>query len=178
MPSMDSKYPLSDEDKAAFRDAVNGVSSWDDAPEDDTSQDQLNENTKNDYVSLDYLPESEWVNGEAPIQFARSGVSAKQLKNLATGKSRIDQKLDFHGCRIDKLDTQLGYSIRQARREGARVILIIHGKGLPDNKRPAPLKNYMNQSLRQNPDVLAFHSAKPAHGGAGAIYVLLRGSHV
>jgi DNA-nicking Smr family endonuclease len=175
---MNSKYLLSDEDKAAFKDAMNGISPWDDAPEDCTSQDQRHENTKNEYVSLDYLAESEWVSGECQIQFSRSGVSAKQLKKLATGESRIDQKLDLHGYQIEKLHHKLSYSIHQARLEGARIILIIHGKGQPDKKRPAPLKNYINQSLRQNPDVLAFHSAKPAHGGAGAVYVLLRGNHV
>ncbi len=170
---MNRKYPLSDEDKAAFQDAVNGVFHFDDASENGIRQDQPYDK-KEDSVSLNYLSESDWVNGETIIQFSRQGVSTKQLKELAAGISRIDQRLDFHGYRREQLYHELGRSIHQARLNSARVLLIIHGKGVLDTEQPAPLKNLINQSLRQNPDVLAFHSARPAHGGAGATYVLLR----
>jgi DNA-nicking Smr family endonuclease len=57
-------------------------------------------------------------------------------------------------------------------------LLIVHGKGQSKNqgKQTAVLKGYVNHWLRELEAVQAFHSARPAHGGTGAIYVLLRKS--
>lgn len=175
---MSPKNPLSDEDKAAFRAAVDGLSPWDDGKEGSDSQDSLSPAKRSDWVSLDYLPEPDWVGGETVLNFCRIGVTHKQFKRLATGQTSYEQKLDFHGHTTEQLHDALDGALHQAQLAGHRVLLLIHGKGRPDSRRPAILKNYINQSLRQNADVLAFHSAKAVHGGAGAVYVLLRGSHV
>jgi DNA-nicking Smr family endonuclease len=174
---MSSKHPLSDEDKAAFQAAMDGSTSWDDDAESPPSQ---AESPAKHWINLDHLAESDWVSAECVIQFARSGVAAKQLKQLAAGELKIDQTMDFHGHTLDDLYNKLCPGIEQACQMGKRVLLIIPGKGCLSAQRPALLKNYLNQSLRHNPNVLAFHSAKPADGGSGAIYVLLkkRGTHV
>lgn len=172
---MSSKHPLSDEDKAAFRDAVNGISPWDDDKEDPESQDR-SQPPANPWISLDHIPDSDWVDGENIIHFTRSGVSPKQLKQLANGKVKFERTLDFHGYNTEELHHELTPAIHRAKLNHIRTLLVVHGKGRQDRAdRPAILKNYINQSLRQNTDVLAFHSAQPAHGGSGAIYVLLRG---
>ena len=36
------------------------------------------------------------------------------------------------------------------------------------------LKSYVNKWLPNLPEVMAFHSAQQHHGGAGAVYVLLK----
>jgi len=50
----------------------------------------------------------------------------------------------------------------------------VHGKGRR-SRQPGPvLKGLVDHWLRQRDDVLAFCSARPADGGTGAVYVLLR----
>jgi DNA-nicking Smr family endonuclease len=173
-PTMSPKHPLSDEDKAAFRDAVNGVSSWEDDKKEAESQDIPSSIDRCPWISLDYVSDAQWVDGDSIISFARPGVSAKQVRRLTNGQLKFEQKTDFHGLSTEELHIKLNQSIHAARQSRLRNLLIIHGKGKQDGgTRAATLKNYLNQSLRQSTDVLAFHSAKPIHGGTGAIYVLL-----
>jgi len=53
-------------------------------------------------------------------------------------------------------------------------VRIIHGKGYGSREQAPVLKNSLNSWLRQHPDVLAFSSTRPEHGGTGAVHVLLR----
>ena len=53
--------------------------------------------------------------------------------------------------------------------------MILHGKG-DRSSTPALLKSYVNKWLPALPQVMAFHSAQRHHGGAGAMYVLLKKS--
>jgi DNA-nicking Smr family endonuclease len=57
---------------------------------------------------------------------------------------------------------------------GRRCLLIVHGKGYRSAQRGPVLKAAVNAWLRRESAVLAFVSARPVHGGAGAVYVLLR----
>lgn len=174
---MSPKHTLSDDEKATFKTAMEGSKPWDDAPDDRVSQ--VPPEAKS-WFNLDYLPKSNWVNAKSVIQFARPHIQEKQLHQLATGKLRIDQKIDLHGYTTHDLYEQLDPMIHQAQESHHRILLIIHGKGDTDSGQSALLKNYLNQSLREHASVLAFHSAKPAHGGTGALYVLLkkRSGHV
>ena len=57
-----------------------------------------------------------------------------------------------------------------------RTVIIMPGKGDRNNEDPALLKSHLVHWLPQLPDVLAYHTAQPNDGGAGAMYVLLRRS--
>ena len=57
---------------------------------------------------------------------------------------------------------------------GARHVRIIHGKGHHTPTGVSILKKMVAQSLTQLPFVLAFCSAQPKDGGAGAVYVFLK----
>ena len=52
---------------------------------------------------------------------------------------------------------------------------IVHGKGYRSGARGPVLKTAVNLWLRRHADVMAFVSARAIDGGAGAVYVLLRG---
>ncbi|RMD71241.1 MAG: DNA mismatch repair protein MutS, partial [Gammaproteobacteria bacterium] len=54
-----------------------------------------------------------------------------------------------------------------------RCVRIVHGKGRRSARQPV-LKQKVNGWLRARDEVLAFCSARPHHGGTGALYVLLR----
>jgi DNA-nicking Smr family endonuclease len=64
--------------------------------------------------------------------------------------------------------------LHECRGSGVRCVRIIHGKGHGSHQRKPVLKNKVNSWLHQINDVMAFCSAIPAHGGTGAVYVLLR----
>jgi DNA-nicking Smr family endonuclease len=67
--------------------------------------------------------------------------------------------------------------IEQSVAKGRRCVLLIHGRGLHSGPSGPALRPALVEFLRQRPlakHVLAFTSAPPRHGGAGALLVLLR----
>jgi DNA-nicking Smr family endonuclease len=54
-------------------------------------------------------------------------------------------------------------------------VRIIHGKGLGSRNREPVLKGKLRRWLMLREEVLAFCQAPAAHGGAGAVMVLLKG---
>lgn len=117
------------------------------------------------------------IGPECCLSFGQNRVQPKQFKALKQGQIRPEARLDLHGIYLDKADITLVEFIREACQRNLRCILIIHGKGGRYHEPPI-LKNHVNHWLKQLPDVLAFHSAKPRDGGFGAVYVLLKGQQV
>jgi DNA-nicking Smr family endonuclease len=68
--------------------------------------------------------------------------------------------------------------LHHARGGGLRFVRIIHGKGLRSAERGGVLKGLVASWLMQRDDVMAFHEAGPADGGAGAVLVLLRANEM
>ena len=64
--------------------------------------------------------------------------------------------------------------LRSAAMAGHRCVIIIHGKGHGSFQKQPVLKGKLNLWLQRRKDILAFSSARPADGGTGAVYVLLR----
>jgi len=110
----------------------------------------------------------EWLSWCGP------GVQQGLFKQLRTGRLQPEATLDLHGYRLDAASRELPVFIDEAVVRGCRVVRIVHGKGGREDARNAPLKSHVAQWLPQIPAVLAFHSALPTDGGAGALYVLLR----
>lgn len=123
-------------------------------------------------VDLDELPPEEWVGIDDKIVFSRSGLQDKLLKKLAQGQLAIAAKLDLHRMTLVTALAQAESFLRHCQQQGCRVVLIIHGKGKKSDK--PILKNAVNIWLRTQDSVLAFHSAQPKDGGAGAVYVLIK----
>jgi DNA-nicking Smr family endonuclease len=53
-------------------------------------------------------------------------------------------------------------------------VRIVHGKGLGSRNREPVLKKKVYHWLKMRDEVLAFAQAPSAHGGAGALLVLLK----
>jgi DNA-nicking Smr family endonuclease len=66
--------------------------------------------------------------------------------------------------------------IHECLRYDVRSALITHGKGQRNKDQIPLLKSFLARWLPLFPEVMAFHSAQKWHGGAGAVYVLLRKS--
>lgn len=100
-------------------------------------------------------------------------------RRLARGLVRPDMVLDLHGQRLEGayhlLDSRLGAAIEQ----GARMLLLITGRP-PGQERPiargrirAAVGDWLASS-RHAGRIAAIRGAHPRHGGAGALYVILR----
>lgn len=107
------------------------------------------------------------------LSFARPGIGPEVTSQLRNGKWSIQAQLDLHGMRKDQARDNLGAFIREAHQTGLRCVRVIHGKGLGSVGRTPVLKAKVLTWLVQKQEVIAFAQAKPLHGGAGALIILL-----
>jgi DNA-nicking Smr family endonuclease len=111
---------------------------------------------------------------ESALSFQRAGVRIQTMRRLRRGLCPIDDELDLHGLTQTAARDQLADFIVRSRDRGCRCVRIIHGKGYRSGARGPVLKAAVNLWLRRHMDIMAFVSARPIDGGAGAVYVLLR----
>jgi len=114
------------------------------------------------------------VNPEDTLFFARTGLQQRLLQRLRRGQLAAGAELDMHGMTSAVARQAVSDFIAMCTERHIRCLRIIHGKGAGASGAAPVLKNHLNSWLRQHHAVLAFSSAQPHHGGAGALYVLLR----
>jgi len=105
----------------------------------------------------------------------------KRLKQkIGRGAEPIDDRIDLHGMTQAAAHRALAHFLHRAQHDGARVVLVITGKGKAGAdphaergvlKRQVPL---WLESPELRPLVIGFESANIGHGGAGALYVRMR----
>ena len=101
----------------------------------------------------------------------RAGLDGRTQRRLLRGDVPIDQRLDLHGYTVARAELKLLRFIEDASFAGCRCVLVITGKGA------GVLKGHVPGWLKRPPLsglVLALAEARPADGGSGALYVLLR----
>lgn len=114
------------------------------------------------------------VGAEDELYWARTGVQDAQMRKLKAGQIPFDGSLDLHGLSVERAREQLWDFIAEAGKYEIRCVRVTHGKAARlDGKRPL-IKSHVNTWLRQHPQVLGFASCVPRHGGAGAVYVMLK----
>ncbi|ALR76793.1 DNA endonuclease SmrA [[Enterobacter] lignolyticus] len=119
---------------------------------------------------LDVLPLGE------PLTFKREGLQTGVLDKLRQGKYSQQASLNLLGKPVEHCRQSLFAFIHQARQDGLRNILIIHGKGRDDRSHANIIRSYLARWLTEFEDVQAFCAALPHHGGSGACYVALKKS--
>jgi DNA-nicking Smr family endonuclease len=107
------------------------------------------------------------------LSFRRPGMGPDVVRKLRRGNWSIQRQLDLHGFRREDAREALGAFIREANKAGVRCVRVVHGKGLGSPGKTPVLKGRVQGWLIQKQEVLAFVQARPAHGGAGALVVLL-----
>ncbi len=109
-------------------------------------------------------------------------------RRLAQGLISPDAQIDLHGLGIDAAYTRLMASLMQAHLTGARVLLVIAGKSRPHGdhgflnhgergSRRGAIRAKLLDWLAASPHASKIAAIRPAHqrhGGAGAVYVVLR----
>ena len=101
-------------------------------------------------------------------------------RRLSRGLVQPDAHLDLHGQNLATAYALLDDRLEQAIDTGARVLLLITGKPPTDKNRPvgrgairAAVGDWLHAS-RHAPAIAAVRGAHPRHGGAGALYIILR----
>ncbi len=120
-------------------------------------------------VSLDNALDS----GEE-LCYLRTGMSRQVLRKLRRGHWVIEADLDLHGMNRSQAAEQLVTFLRACGAQRLRCARIVHGKGLGSRNREPVLKHLLHKLLPRRDDVLAFCQAPAAHGGGGALLVLLK----
>ncbi|MSP89700.1 MAG: hypothetical protein EXQ92_12965 [Alphaproteobacteria bacterium] len=107
------------------------------------------------------------------------GLDKRTAARLKRGEMPIDRRIDLHGLTRDTAHRVVTAALAAAPGDGARCLLIITGKGLragADREAGvlrAELPRWLNEP-DQRAHVLAIATARPEHGGGGAVYVLVR----
>jgi DNA-nicking Smr family endonuclease len=126
------------------------------------------------------------VAGDAPFDLSDSdefiegrvqGLDPGVVRKLRRGEFSVQGHLDLHGMTREEAKGAVDAYLRSARSAGKRCVLLVHGRGLHSKEQLPVLKDALRTWLataRFGRHVLAFATARPADGGAGAIYVLLR----
>ena len=117
----------------------------------------------------------EMVDPYAVVGFKRPGIQEGVYKKLRLGQYEIQARLDLHGMTVEEARKQVYRFVLDCLHYELRVAVIVHGKGARGEKK-AVLKSHTISWLEQMEQVMAIHSAQPHHGGAGALYVLLKKS--
>jgi DNA-nicking Smr family endonuclease len=109
------------------------------------------------------------------LEFKRPGIQNGVFRKLKQGRYDAEARLDLHRMSVRRARREIFDFIRECHALGLRSVLIVHGKGerSPDRDAVGVLKGFVNHWLKDLEPVQAFHSAQPAHGGTGAVYVLL-----
>lgn len=101
----------------------------------------------------------------------------RTLRRLARGLSEVDARIDLHGMRQERAFSALVSFLRRAQARGARLVLVITGKGFEGSDGRGVLRHAVPNWLSR-PDlrdlVVGFTEAGRRHGGGGALYVQIR----
>lgn len=118
----------------------------------------------------------EFVHAQAILSFKRPGIQDRVFKKLRQGGYPIEATLDLHLLSVEAARCAVYSFIRDCLQYEVRTALINHGKAGRQQENRAWIKSYVARWLPMFPEIMAFHSAQGFHGGAGAVYVMLRKS--
>jgi DNA-nicking Smr family endonuclease len=111
------------------------------------------------------------------VEGAVTGLDRRLVRRLRGGDFAYQSYLDLHGMTAEAARHAVDQFLNRAVQQGQRCVLIIHGRGLNSKDQMPVLKHRLAGWLSRGAWarlVLAFTSARPCDGGAGALYVLLR----
>jgi DNA-nicking Smr family endonuclease len=112
----------------------------------------------------------------------RHGLDGSWEKRLARGLVQPDFTLDLHGHSLDAAHARLDQGLSQAIAMGARAVLVITGRPRPVDaadrgSRRGAIRAKLVDWLAHGSHASRIAAVRPAHrrhGGAGAVYVVLR----
>lgn len=112
----------------------------------------------------------------------RHGLDGSWEKKLARAAIHPDFTLDLHGHSLDAAHVRLDHGLAQAAAMGARLVLVITGRPRPveaadRGERRGAIRAKLIDWLAAGPHasrIAAVRGAHRRHGGAGAVYVVMK----
>jgi len=108
------------------------------------------------------------------LVYLREGYSRQVLRKLRRGHWVVQDNLDLHGMTWQGAAEAVAGFLKTNAARNVRCVRIVHGKGRGSKNREPVLKAKLRQWLPRREEVLGFCQAPAAHGGGGAVLVLLR----
>ncbi len=105
-----------------------------------------------------------------------AGIDRGHLKKLRAGEFPYAKSIDLHRLTLQEAEALVLSSVQQGWDQKKRCLLVVHGRG-QHSEGDAVLRGALPNWLTHpkiGKLILAFCSALPKHGGAGASYILLR----
>jgi DNA-nicking Smr family endonuclease len=102
------------------------------------------------------------------------GIDRRNWLRLKRGQIGIERSVDLHGLTQEQAHGHLAHFLAESQRAGLRAVLVVTGKGGPQG---GVLRQMVPRWLNEGQNrerILAVAPAQPRHGGAGALYLLLR----
>ncbi|HWP64487.1 MAG TPA: Smr/MutS family protein, partial [Candidatus Limnocylindria bacterium] len=122
-------------------------------------------------VPFDVTDTREYVEGVV------KGLDPRVVRQLRRGEYAWQAHVDLHGLTAAEARAAVERFLVESLRAGHRCVLVVHGRGHNSKDRTPVLKEKLVSWLARSAlsrMVLAFTTARPHDGGAGAMYVLLR----
>ena len=114
---------------------------------------------------------------KAPAPPPLHPIDRRTMSRVNRGAMAIDARIDLHGLTQAAAHDRLIAFLRSAQAEGARMVLVITGKGLAGQGERGVLRRSVPGWLA-SPElrgiIVGFDEAGRAHGGSGALLVRLR----
>jgi DNA-nicking Smr family endonuclease len=107
------------------------------------------------------------------VEWKKDGVQHRVYSRFKAGKYPLEGSLDLHRKNVKEARIEVFRFFGLAMSKGWRTVIIAHGKG-ERSTTPARIKSYVAAWLGEIPEVIAYCSAQKHHGGAGAVYVMLK----
>jgi len=169
--AMKDVVPLSDSRKRIVRSPSRREEFTDHQQSQEERERQYLSSLVKDSSAWDISFSDEYMVGAVP------GVGPKIMRRLKRGEFSVQDYIDLHGLNKKEAEAVVSEFIIKSYQRGMRCVLIVHGRGLgsvdhqPAIKRELPV--WFRRGMLKR-IVLAFVTARPCDGGAGALYVLLK----
>ena len=118
-----------------------------------------------------------------PRPLDRHGLDASWERKLAKAAVVPEFTLDLHGHSLDAAHARLDHGLTQSIAQGARLVLLVTGRPRPTDdhasrgERRGAIRAKLLDWLAAGPHasrIAAVRQAHPRHGGAGAVYIVLK----
>jgi len=177
---MSRRRRLSEEERALWRDFARSIRPLRDPPELSPATPEESAREVAAAAPAARVPAQQLGTGKETPPLAPLG--RRMRRRVARGREPIDGRIDLHGLTQAQAHAALLRFLRGAQAEGARVVLVVTGKGTGRADRDTAVERGVLK--RQVPLwlslpefrslVLGFEDAHAGHGGQGALYVRLR----